>query len=186
MTIKRIFFIVIMLAFAAKAEAQFQAGFGWGFNTLHKNMGVCLKTGYIAEEQARVLAEAFFYMPTEKTTTFFGMRTSTRATFVEYNINASWLFKGGKAYLYPLAGFNFIRRTVHETITYSGFWGGSGSSSETTNHNSSIGMNLGGGVQFNREGVVSPYIEFKYSFLSTMNNTTFGMGLLFNFLRKEY
>jgi len=171
---------VLIIFFSINSNAQFIIGPKFGFNTYHGQVGGGLQAGVIAGDKIKVTLDFMSYSPIENnetTTSPYSSRNET-SYFLEFNFNFSYLFKFDKARVYPILGMN-IANVDQSVSMYQSMVGSTNTESSMTK----VGINIGAGAQYNL-GIVSPFVEAKYS-ISDFENATIGAGILLNIGRNK-
>jgi hypothetical protein len=175
--------LISLISISKTSSAQFYLGPKLAFNGYYGSGGGGLEMGTIANEKYKFSLDAIYYFPREVSMSTFYVSQSVKQSFVEANANFSYLFIAGKAYLYPTGGVQIA--FVHEEIRQSASnFGGSSYNQNVDFEDMGVGLNIGGGVRFNREGRVSPSLDFKYA-ISSYSNATFTFTLPINFKKAE-
>ena len=138
--------LIIALAFFAKTDAfaqegQFKVGGGLAFGTEVEAIGIQAGATYGFTDEISAGADFIIFFP-------------ENIDWFEFNANGHYKFVAeDDMSVYALAGLNYTSLSV-DVPNFGGFGGGSVSSSE-------IGLNLGGGAEFNVDFALI-YAELKY------------------------
>lgn len=158
-----LFFIVgVSVAGISKLNAQFRVGGGLVYGTEIENIGINANGEYKFNDQWAVAPGLTYFLPKD----IGGLDY----TWFEFNANARYYFDATSVEPYVLGGLNFASLS----IDYPDFYG-YGNTSGTE-----VGLNLGGGVNFDIGSNVSPYGELRYV-IGEADQLVIGGGVRFAF-----
>lgn len=165
--------LIIALAFFANTdsfaqEGEFSAGAGLAYATQDVGIGIQATGVYGITESIRGAADFTYFFGDEQN--FGGVTVET--TYWELNANAHYVFLNDGATVYGLAGLNYL--SANASVSGGGF-GGFG----TAGGGSEIGLNLGGGVEFDMD-FANLYAELKYT-IGNADKLGLAAGLRFPF-----
>lgn len=144
--------LVSIGAFAQKGEQNIGAHVLYGTNM--KNIGIGVKYQKNFTDAIRLEAVGDYYPKSD----YFSM--------FDVNVNGHYLFSlSNKVIAYPLVGINFTSwREDSDDIVLK---------------DSSIGLNLGGGIQYQLTNKIRIGAELKYQTISGYNTTVIGAGITY-------
>ncbi len=163
---KRKMLVVIALVVPSLAWAQDEKKIGGllAYGTEIESVGIGINAEFpIADSKFSIAPNFIFYIPKEE----FGITS----TVWELNANANYYFSSSEAAsFYGIGGLNYTQVKVKGETFFGDF-----SSSD-----SSIGLNLGAGANFNLGKSFTPFAELKYT-IGDFDQLVLGAGLKFNF-----
>lgn len=170
-TFKKALFITITFLFLnLGANAQLNAGLGLDHGSAVDEFGLDLRVGYQFNEQFNVVGDFSMFFVDD------GGQFVESRYWNEFNINLHYYYAVSEGIFspYALMGLN----TTFWGIKYEdrpGF-------GESENSDSEIGLNLGGGVDFNVDENFKPFFEVKYLMIDDLNQgeITFGLKYFLN------
>jgi len=157
----KLFLTICFLAitfFIQNTNAQTTVGGGIAYGTKIENIGINLTGQYFVKDNIAIEAAFTYYLPKDLGT---GLGSDYKMKYSEFNANANYYFnlEGSSIKPYGLAGLNISFLTVPTFNLGSVFGGGSGVESET---HSKIGLNIGGGADFDFSKNFIPFAQLKY------------------------
>ena len=161
--------LVSVGAFAQKGEKNVGAYVLYGTNM--KNIGIGVKYLQNFTEAIRLEAVGDYYLKTDGFTMF------------DVNVNGHYLFPlSDKVTSYPLVGINFTSwKNSYDFEDYGlgDYYYGDYSGYDTDVKDSSIGLNFGGGIQYQLTDKLRIGAELKYQTISGFNTTVIGAGITY-------
>jgi len=157
-TILSICFSATMLFFTQKITAQMNVGGGIAYGTEIKTMGIDVTGQYFLKDNIAIEASFTYYMPKDLGN---GLGSDYKMKWSEFNANVNYYFNAGSGNIKPygLGGLNMSFLTLPTFDFGSIFGGGSGVKEET---HSEIGLNIGGGADFDLGKNYTPFVQLKY------------------------
>ena len=134
--------------FTVTAQTETKIGGFLAYGTEVNNIGIGVNAEFPIMEKLTLAPAFIYYLP--KTEGF------VKTNWFEFNANANYYFlQEDNLSVYGIGGVNFssIKFSVEESLFF-----GSDLSSSVSN----IGLNLGGGVNFNIGSKIEPFAELKY------------------------
>lgn len=166
---KRIFlvFCVALVSIAASAQkGEHNIGAQVLYGTDASNFGVGVKYQYNVTNAIRLEAVGDYYFETDGFSMF------------DVNVNGHYLFHFSKFTVYPLVGINFTHWKQNiPSILVEGDYGEYGG--DTDIKDSSIGLNIGGGVQYRLTDKFRIGAEIKYQTVSGASTAVIGLGVTY-------
>ncbi|HNU59003.1 MAG TPA: outer membrane beta-barrel protein [Aquaticitalea sp.] len=149
-TIKSLPAIVLFLIFSLTASAQTETRIGGllAYGTEIKNLGIGANAEFPVIEKLTISPSFIFYLPKKE--------TGIKINWFEVNANANYYFlQEEKVEVYGLAGLNYssVKVKYAEELSFLGDFSAS---------DGRIGLNLGGGANFNIGSSITPFAELKY------------------------
>lgn len=164
--------LVSLGASAQKGEQNVGAHLLYGTDI--GNIGVGAKYQYNVTDNIRLEGVGDYYLKTDGVTMF------------DLNVNGHYLFPiNDKVTLYPLVGLNFTHwkqdegGVDYDDNDYEKYSDDGDSDDSWSLSDSSIGLNLGGGVQYTLTDKVRIGAELKYQTISGFNTIVIGVGVTF-------
>lgn len=143
--------ILVLFFFSQKANAQINAGAGLVYGTEIENLGININGQYFIKENIAIAPSFTYYFPKETIGDF-------KLKWFEINADANYYFEvsNPKIKPYGLAGLSL------SVVTVPGFnFGGFAQTEETST--SKLGVNIGGGVDFDIDKAIMPFAQIKYT-----------------------
>lgn len=141
------------------------------YGTNMKNIGIGVKYLQNFTEAIRLEAVGDYYLKTDGFTMF------------DVNVNGHYLFPlSDKVTAYPLVGINFTSwKNSYDFEDYGlgDYYYGDYSGYDTDVKDSSIGLNFGGGIQYQLTDKLRIGAELKYQTISGFNTTVIGAGITY-------
>lgn len=166
---KKIFATLCFVAFpflSANAQEETRIGGYLGYGSEIKNPGFGANAEFPIMDNLTIAPNFSYYLPKDE-------NDVVKTSIFEFNANANYYFMNDNALdLYGLAGLNYTNVKVE--VENLGFGFGGASSSE-----GKIGLNIGGGANFNIDKNWTPFAELKYV-LSDFNQLVFSAGVKFS------
>lgn len=173
---KKLFALTLLLTSFITVQdtfAQIKAGGGLVFGSEISQLGIDIRGEYHIDENWVIVPNINFFFTDKETQTVFVPPFGTATTEVKnglttINIDGHYLFpmNDDRLDLYPLAGLNF-------SIVRVEFEGFDDSTTE-------VGLNLGGGGQFEFTDLLTGFAEIKYV-ISDADQLVIGAGVLVSF-----
>lgn len=140
------FIIVLHFGFSANAQEDTRIGAFIAYGTEIENIGIGANAEFPILENFTISPSFIYYFPKEE----FGVKIN----WFEINGNAHYYFVNqDNLSAYALGGLNYSSVKV----SYDNPWMGNFSHSDGR-----VGLNLGGGINFNVSGAIIPFAELKY------------------------
>ncbi|MEE9363498.1 MAG: hypothetical protein V3U92_12950 [Cellulophaga sp.] len=137
--------------------AQTTIGGGIGYGTEIENVGVVVNGQFFINDQLSIAPDFTYYFPKNIADGF-------NFKWYEINANANYYFNTkGSAKFYGLGGINFSIISI-PTFNLGGLFEGAGQTSNISS--SKLGLNLGGGVDFDLDSTITPFAQLKYTISS--------------------
>lgn len=153
-----------------KVQGQAAVGGGLAFGTEIESVGINLNGTYLITENIAVAPSLIYWIPKSYFADF-------KLKWFEVDLNGHYYFDaGGNIKPYALAGLNFSFITVP---TYYGVnW--LGGTVETRNHTTTkVGLNLGGGVEFDIDAPIKPFGQLNYTIIDNFDQLVIMAGVRF-------
>ena len=131
---------LLMFVFAFNSMAQTRVGAGLAYGTEIENLGINANAQFFINDNIAIAPGLVFFFPKDAG---FGIDIN----WFDFNANGHYYFKRGSVEPYVLAGLNFARIKVES---------GSFDSSNTE-----IGLNIGGGANFDIGSSIMPFGELR-------------------------
>lgn len=160
------YFLIIFAAFislgasAQKGEQNIGAHVLYGTDA--SNFGLGVKYQYNVTNAIRLEGVADYYLKTDGFSMF------------DVNINGHYLFHFNKFTVYPLIGINYTHWKSEASLDDVGFEG-----EEISLKDGSIGLNIGGGAQYNLTDRLRVGAEIKYQTISGASTAVIGVGVTY-------
>lgn len=136
------------------------------YGTDAKNIGLGAKYQYNVTDAVRLEAVGDYYLKKEGFSMF------------DINLNAHYLFPvSDKVTLYPLVGINYTSWKQDDYIDLGDYESDGESNGDISD--SSIGLNIGGGVQYKLTNHIRIGAELKYQTITGYNSAIIGIGATF-------
>ena len=163
-------FILALTATSQKLQAQAAIGGGLAYGTEIESAGININGTYKINENIALAPGLIYYFPKA----YFA---DYKLKWLEVDLNGHYYFNtSGNVKPYALAGLNFSFITF-PTYNFSGFFGGTSDvENETT---TKVGLNLGGGVEFDLDAPVKPFGQLSYSVIDTFDQLVIVAGVRF-------
>lgn len=163
-------FTIALAATFQKVQAQAALGGGLAYGTEIESPGININGTYMINDNIALAPGLIYYFPKE----YFA---DYKLKWFEVDLNGHYYFNTtGIVKPYALAGLNFSFITF-PTYTFSGLFGGSGEvDNETT---TKVGLNLGGGVEFDIDAPVKPFGQLSYSVIDSFDQLVIVAGVRF-------
>ena len=163
---KKLFALTLLLASFITVQdtfAQIKAGGGLVFGSEISQLGIDVRGEYYIDENWVVVPNFNFFFSDKETISVLEIKT----TLTTLNFDGHYLFPldGDQFDVYPLAGINFSIVSVKDD--FSGL-----DDSETK-----VGLNLGGGGQYEINDLLTAFAEIKYV-ISDFDQLVIGGGIL--------
>lgn len=141
------------------------------YGTDASNFGIGLKYQYNITDAIRLEAVGDYYFETDGFSMF------------DVNINGHYLFHFSKFTVYPLVGINFTHWKQDNVLgfdeDYDGLYADELEKFNKDAKESSIGLNIGGGVQYNLTSKLRIGAEIKYQTISGASTAIIGLGVTY-------
>ncbi len=147
--------LMAVMIFSQKAKAQTTLGGGLAYGTEIKSAGINATGQFFIKDNIAIAPSFTYYFPKKLAGDF---------SFKWYEINAdvNYYFNvDGNIKPYGLGGLNFSIVSI-PTFNFGGLFGGGGVGSGSSTV-SKIGLNLGGGADFDIGSGVTPFAQLKYT-----------------------
>ncbi len=163
-------FILALTATSQKLQAQAAVGGGLAYGTEIESLGININGTYKINENIALAPGLIYYFPKK----YFA---DYKLKWLEVDLNGHYYFNtSGNIKPYALAGLNFSFITF-PTYSFSGLFGGTGDvENETT---TKVGLNLGGGVEFDIDAPVKPFGQLSYSIIDSFDQLVIVAGVRF-------
>ncbi len=165
-------FLTICVVFACLSVSAQKGEHNIGVQALYgtdaSNFGIGVKYQYNILDDIRLEAVGDYYFKSDGFSMF------------DININGHYLFHFSKFTLYPLVGINFThwkQENVFDMLE--GYDGSYTDEFEVDSKDSSIGLNIGGGVQYNLTDKFRIGFEVKYQTISGASTAIIGLGVTY-------
>ncbi|MEO1053366.1 MAG: outer membrane beta-barrel protein [Bacteroidota bacterium] len=165
-----------MLLFAGiqVSQAQINIGGGLAYGTEIENPGIGVNAEIFVKENIAIRPGLVYFFPKDLINE--AGSEDFKFKWFDVNINGNYYFEtDGIVKPYGMAGLNFAFLTV-PGFSFDFIGGQIGTESETTTE---VGLNLGGGANFELSGSVIPYAELRYV-LSDADQLVISAGVRFN------
>lgn len=166
---KKIMTILCMVMFSflsANAQESTRIGGFLGYGSEIKTLGLGVNAEFPIMENLTIAPNFTYFLPKEES-------SIVKTTIFELNANANYYFLNDDTFgVYGLAGLNYT--SVKVKVEDHGFGFGGASSSD-----GKIGLNIGGGANFNLGKSWTPFAELKYV-LSDFDQLVLSAGVKFN------
>lgn len=158
---------MVMFSFlSAKAQEDTRIGAMLAYGTEIENIGIGANAEFPIMENLTLAPSFTYFLPKDES-------SIVKTTFFELNANANYYFLQDDSFsIYGLAGLNYTNVKVKVEDFGLGF--GDASVSE-----GKIGLNIGGGVNFNLDKNWTPFTELKYV-VSNFDQLVLVAGIKFN------
>ena len=164
-----LFFLTVAATFQ-KAQAQAAVGGGLAYGTEIESLGININGTYRLNENIALAPGLIYYFPKA----YFA---DYKLKWLEIDLNGHYYFNTtGNIKPYALAGLNFSFITF-PTYSFSGIFGGSGDIDNKTT--TKVGLNLGGGVEFDIDAPIKPFGQLSYSIIDTFDQLVIVAGVRF-------
>ncbi|MGB3465432.1 MAG: hypothetical protein WBA74_09180 [Cyclobacteriaceae bacterium] len=145
---KKITILVLMLIAGSTCYAQKYVGGGIAFGSEIESVGLFVNGEYFVTDQISVAPSLIYFAPRD-----FG---SVKIRQSEFNINGNYHFDTDTGLdFYALAGLNFAFISTPIVNPFTGV--------ETRSSNTEVGLNIGGGFNYQWKDNLLPFVEIKYS-----------------------
>lgn len=163
-------FIFALTVTFQKAHAQAAVGGGLAYGTEIESPGINLNGTYKLNENIALAPGLIYYFPKSYYADY-------KLKWLELDLNGHYYFNtSSNIKPYALAGLNFSFITF-PTYNFSSLFGGTGEvENETT---TKVGLNLGGGVEFDIDAPVKPFGQISYSIIDTFDQLVIVAGVRF-------
>ena len=175
MKINTIFLALIVTFSFSEIDAQIREklnfGVGLDFGSEVNKSGLDVRAGYFIIRQINLVADINYFFVDE------GARYIKSTYWNEYNLNALYYldynFRDKLLAVYGLAGFNLstLGTEFEEHPTFG----------NTEISDNRIGLNIGGGVDFNISKNLKPFIEVKYLLIDEIDQVEIAFGMKYVF-----
>ena len=158
---------MVMFSFlSAEAQESTRVGVFLGYGSEIKTLGLGVNAEFPIMENLTIAPNFTYFLPKKES-------SIVKTTIFEFNVNANYYFLNDDTFgVYGLAGLNYT--SVKVKVEDLGFGFGGASSSE-----GKIGLNLGGGANFNLGKSWTPFAELKYV-VSDFDQLVLLAGVKFN------
>lgn len=169
------FFLILfclfgLIATSQNANGQAAIGGGLAYGTEIESPGINLNGTYLVTENIALAPSIIYFFPKS----YYG---DFKLKWLEVDLNGHYYFNTtGNVKPYALAGLNFSFITV-PTYDFSSFFGGSGEVENKTT--TKIGLNLGGGAEFDINSPIKPFGQLSYSIIGDFNQLVIIAGIRF-------
>lgn len=158
--------MVIFSFLSANAQENTRIGAMLAYGTEIENIGIGANAEFPIMENLTLAPSFTYFLPKDES-------SIVKTTFFELNANANYYFLQDDSFsIYGLAGLNYTNVKVKVEDFGLGF--GDASVSE-----GKIGLNIGGGVNFNLDKNWTPFTELKYV-VSNFDQLVLVAGIKFN------
>ncbi len=141
------------LLFTQKIDAQITMGGGLAYGSEIENVGINITGQYFMKDNIAIEGSFTYYIP-KSFGSILVLGADYSIKWYEINVNANYYFMEGKIKPYGLAGLNYSIISIPTFINFG---------SDLTNESSSkIGLNIGGGVDFDLGKKIIPFAQLKY------------------------
>jgi len=148
--------VAVLLFFAfmpntANAQSKdFSLGAKLAYGTEIENIGIGINAEFPIMEKLTISPSFIYYLPKDE--------TFVKINWFEVNANANYYFVQDEEFdFYGLAGLNYTNVSVKYDGPYAGLILGN-----TSDSDGRLGLNLGGGANWNLGGSITPFAEVKY------------------------
>lgn len=165
-----LFCLLGLIATTQNANGQAAVGGGLAYGSEIESPGINLNGTYMVTENIALAPGIIYFFPKE----LYG---DYKLKWLEVDLNGHYYFNTtGNIKPYALAGLNFSFITV-PTFDLSNIFQGSGEmENETT---TKIGLNLGGGVEFDIDSPIKPFGQLSYSIIESFDQLVIIAGVRF-------
>lgn len=165
-----LFLLIGLLATTQNVKGQAAFGGGLAYGTEIESPGINLNGTYLVTENIALAPSVIYYFPKSYYRDF-------KLKWLEVGLNGHYYFNTtGIVKPYALAGLNFSFITV-PTYDFSSFFGGSGEVENKTT--TKIGLNLGGGAEFEINSPIKPFGQLSYSIIGDFDQLVIIAGVRF-------
>lgn len=166
---KKIITAACFIAFSflsANAQEDTRIGTFLGYGSEIKTLGLGVNAEFPIMENLTIAPNFTYFLPKEES-------SIVKTTIFELNANANYYFLNDDTFgVYGLAGLNYTSVKVKVEDLGFGFGG-------TSSSDGKIGLNIGGGANFNLGKSWTPFAELKYV-LSDFDQLVLSAGVKFN------
>lgn len=165
-----LFCLLGLVATTQNAKGQTAIGGGLAYGTEIESPGINLNGTYMVTENIAIAPSIIYFFPKSYYSDY-------KLKWLEVDLNGHYYFNTtGNIKPYALAGLNFSFLTV-PTYDFSSLFGGSGEvENETT---TKIGLNLGGGAEFDIDSSIKPFGQLSYSIIENFGQLVIIAGVRF-------
>lgn len=161
-----------------KTNAQTTVGGGIAYGTEIENMGINLTGQYFIKDNLAIAGSFTYYFPKDFGNDLGINGEDYKIKWYEINANVNYYFDiPGNIKPYGLGGLNFSIVSI-PTFDFGGFFGGGGNGVKNVS-TSKIGLNIGGGADFDLGKNFTPFAQLKYV-LSDFDQLQILAGVRFN------
>lgn len=166
-----ILFVLLVLT-TQRAHGQAAVGGGLAYGTEIESAGINLNGTYFVTDNIAIAPSLIYYFP--KT-----IVADWKMKWFEFDVNGHYYFDTpGIVKPYGLAGLNFSFITV-PSYSFGGIWGGG--SVETKNKTTTkVGLNIGGGAEFDIDAPITPFAQLNYTIIDTFDQLVIVAGVRFS------
>lgn len=171
---KKLFLVLCVALVSLSASAQkgeHNIGAQVLYGTDASNFGIGVKYQYNITDAIRLEAVGDYYLETDGFSMF------------DVNLNGNYLFHFSKFTVYPLVGINFTHWKQDNIFgvpeDYEGMYEDELENFDKDAKDSSIGLNIGGGVQYNLTSKFRIGAEIKYQTISGASTAVIGLGVTY-------
>lgn len=167
---------ILLMAFAlglifmtTKVQGQAAVGGGLAYGTEIESVGINLNGTYMINDNIALAPTLMYWIPKS----YWG---DLKLKWFEVDLNGHYYFDtGGNIKPYALAGLNFSFITVPGfSVSFGGY--GVSTESETT---TKVGLNLGGGVEFDIDAPIKPFGQLNYTIIDSFDQLVIMAGVRF-------
>lgn len=163
-------FALGLMMTAQKVQGQAAVGGGLAYGTEIESAGINLNGTYLVTDNIAIAPSLVYYFP-KKLVGDYKMK------WFEFDVNGHYYFDvPGIVRPYGLAGLNFSFITV-PGMSYS--FGGFGSVETEKETTTKVGLNIGGGAEFNIDAPITPFGQLNYSIIDTFDQLVIIAGVRF-------
>ncbi len=160
-----------LIFMTSKVQGQAAVGGGLAFGTEIESVGINLNGTYMITEEIALAPSLIYWIPKAYLADF-------KLKWFEVDLNGHYYFDiGGNIKPYALAGLNFSFITFPVADWTGGWFGGS---FETKNKTTTkVGLNLGGGVEFDIDAPIKPFGQLNYTIIDSFDQLVIMAGVRF-------
>ncbi|ALJ03629.1 hypothetical protein APS56_00010 [Pseudalgibacter alginicilyticus] len=141
--------LIAMFSINVSAQTETKLGGFLAYGTEIENLGIGVNAEFPIADNFTISPALIYYLPKDE--------SGINISWFEVNANANYYFLAeDNIDVYGIAGLNYSSVKVDYDDAFGGF-GGSYSASDGR-----IGLNIGGGANFNLSGNITPFAELKY------------------------
>ncbi len=170
-------FLLLTLVFGfvlmtSKVQGQAAVGGGLAFGTEIESVGINVNGTYMITDNIALAPSLIYWIPKS----YFA---DYKLKWFEVDLNGHYYFDaGGNVKPYALAGLNFSFITV-PVLDWTGGWLGGGSFTTKNSTTTKVGLNLGGGVEFDIDAPIKPFGQINYTIIDSFDQLVIMAGVRF-------